>query len=307
MWCDTSKRMGKFALQIGNKTEVGVLGRIVEARLRSKGLKVVRDHVPPERLQTTDLSGEAVLNALRLLSPWCAGYELIRLGEDRDGGYLAPDDLDGIRACFSPGVDLASHFERDCIQRGIRVHLADASVDGPGPELLSHEKDYTFRKAFVGPCSQGEALISLADWVNAEAPGEDELMLQMDIEGAEYATLLATPKEVLNRFRVISLEFHGLHQTSFQLPHLLHLGVWQKLAETHVSVHLHPNNAVQQWRHPELDADLPRLVEVTYLRKDRVRGALSPVTQLPHPLDVDNVSEQPSVMLSPLLYGNGVT
>ena len=191
MWCGTSKRMGKFALQIGNKTEVGVLGRIVEARLRSKGLKVVRDHVPAERLQTTDLSGEAVLNALRLLSPWHAGHELIRLGEDRDGGYLVPDDLDGIRACFSPGVDLASHFERDCIQRGIRVHLADASVDGPGPELLSHEKDYTFRKAFVGPCSQGEALISLADWVNAEAPGEDELMLQMDIEGAEFQVLPA--------------------------------------------------------------------------------------------------------------------
>lgn len=102
----------------------------MEARLRSKGLKVVRDHVPPERLQTTDLSGEAVLNALRLLSPWHAGHEMIRLGEDRDGGYLVPDDLDGIRACFSPGVDLASHFERDCIRPLSSCPICFTSVFG---------------------------------------------------------------------------------------------------------------------------------------------------------------------------------
>ena len=30
---------------------------------------------------------------------------LIRLGSEADGGYLVPDDLEGIVACFSPDVD----------------------------------------------------------------------------------------------------------------------------------------------------------------------------------------------------------
>ena len=65
------------------------------------------------------------------LSPVTCGKELIRLGDDGDGGYLLPDDLGGIAACFSPGVGYSSKFEIDVAARGIRVHMADASVDGP--------------------------------------------------------------------------------------------------------------------------------------------------------------------------------
>lgn len=37
--------------------------------------------------------------------------DLIRLGPNGDGGYLVPDDLTGIEACFSPGVCATSEFE----------------------------------------------------------------------------------------------------------------------------------------------------------------------------------------------------
>ena len=37
---------------------------------------------------------------------------LIRLGNDGDGGYLVPDDLNGIEACFSPGVAGNVNFEK---------------------------------------------------------------------------------------------------------------------------------------------------------------------------------------------------
>ena len=36
--------------------------------------------------------------------------ELIRLGSNNDGGYLVPNDLKGISACFSPGVDTKIEF-----------------------------------------------------------------------------------------------------------------------------------------------------------------------------------------------------
>jgi hypothetical protein len=38
------------------------------------------------------------------LHPVVTTHPLIRVGAHGDGGYLVPDDLDGIAACFSPGV-----------------------------------------------------------------------------------------------------------------------------------------------------------------------------------------------------------
>ncbi len=69
----------------------------------------------------------AFFASFRVIDP---GIDLIRVGGDADGGYLIPDDLAGIEACFSPGVDTVATFERDMVARGIPCHLIDASVDG---------------------------------------------------------------------------------------------------------------------------------------------------------------------------------
>jgi hypothetical protein len=86
---------------------------------------------------------QELLKALRPLDP---GIELVRIGPERDGGYLVPDDLDGIRHAFSPGVSTESGFEAELAARGMRVFLADYSVDGPA---ASHPL-FTFDKRFVG-------------------------------------------------------------------------------------------------------------------------------------------------------------
>jgi hypothetical protein len=58
--------------------------------------------------------------------------ELIRIGAAYDGGYLVPDDLKNISACFSPGVAGYATFEEALLADfGIESHLADYSVDGP--------------------------------------------------------------------------------------------------------------------------------------------------------------------------------
>ena len=45
-----------------------------------------------------------VVEVFELLKPKASKTPLIRIGGDIDGSYLVPDDLDGITACFSPGV-----------------------------------------------------------------------------------------------------------------------------------------------------------------------------------------------------------
>ena len=46
-----------------------------------------------------------IVEVFQLLKPKASKTPLIRIGGDGDGSYLVPDDLEGITACFSPGVN----------------------------------------------------------------------------------------------------------------------------------------------------------------------------------------------------------
>ena len=74
----------------------------------------------------------------------------------------------------------------------------------------------------------------------------------------------------------------------------------QRLTRHFNVVHMHANNhgdavATRQ-------GEMLELVEVTLLRKDRSKTR-EPVTQLPHPLDRDNVPDRPPIQLPPTLSG----
>ena len=138
--------------------------------------------------------------------PQATTCSLIRLGPDADGGYLVPDDLDGIAACFSPGVSHRSGFEKDCADLGMGVYMADGSVEGPAE---SHPL-FHFTKKHLGAVPD-DGTISLDDWVQSCTPDPtDDLLLQMDIEGYEYEVLLGLSEAVARRFRIIVAEFHWL-------------------------------------------------------------------------------------------------
>jgi hypothetical protein len=81
-----------------------------------------------------------------LIRPVATNIPLIRIGADEDGGYLIPDDLTGISACYSPGVDQIASFETALLEHGIPSHLADLSVEGPPPGTAAA----SFIKKFIG-------------------------------------------------------------------------------------------------------------------------------------------------------------
>ena len=55
-----------------------------------------------------NISYSRSIELLTRLYPYDSGHTLLRLGPNGDGGYLVPDDLDGITHCFSPGVAAVS-------------------------------------------------------------------------------------------------------------------------------------------------------------------------------------------------------
>lgn len=225
-------------------------------------------------------------------------FPLIRIGCNHDGGYLVPDDLNDISACFSPGVEVNSSFEMDLLKKtGIQSHLADYSVDEP-PENL---KPKSFIKKFLGP-NNNAIHITLEAWMKSQGEyqlGQD-FLLQMDIEGDEYLTLLTTPQKVIQRFRIIVLEIH--HVECWAHPKFFNIveAMFEKILKDFYVVHNHPNN------HGAL-LDLngfvaPQYFEITLLRKDR-SPALDYCRDFPHPLDSACYANRVELTLPHRWYG----
>ena len=243
---------------------------------------------PTSRTPPSDL-----LKLIRQLYPIDPGLPLIRLGPDGDGGYLVPDDLEGIEACFSPGVSHTSGFEQDCSRRGMRVFLADASVDKPAIS----DVNFAFIKQHIGAVSI-PPFTPLESWAGSACPGPGDLLLQMDIEGSEYETLLSAPDALLRRFRIIVIEFHDLELLWSRPWYGLVSRAFEKLLQTHVCVHNHPNNGFKPFKMGKLA--IPSLLEMTFLRRDRLKKS-TPVLRFPHPLDRDN-TPHPSYSLPDCWY-----
>jgi hypothetical protein len=227
-----------------------------------------------------------LLGLIRQMHPLTTQHPLIRLGAAGDGGYLVPDDLEGIEALFSPGVDFNSAFEVDCANRGMKVFMADASVAGPAATHPS----FHFLKKFLGSFTDGD-FTSMEDWVEASGlPPSSDLMLQMDIEGYEYETLFSMPTALMRRFRIIVLELH-------KLENLYSAAFWpvlsrclSKLLHTHACVHIHPNNMAPSVKRG--DIEIPWFCEFTFYRRDRItRSGFA--TTFPHPLDADCTDAEP--------------
>ena len=243
------------------------------------GYSIVRNVPPP--LNAVDPRISALVSALR---PIKTDIPLLRVGGDSDGAYLIPDDFDGICALFSPGVDKVAKFEAEMAEHGMICYLADASVASPPEDNWR----FRFESKFLGIVPK-VGYESLDNWIERLEPGDHDLMLQMDIEGAEWLVLANATSRLLNRFRIMVIEFHSLSRMFDDFGAQIMPDVFERLLHTHNVVHVHPNNV--SYVTSKSGVDLPELIEVTLLRKDRGK-ILGFASIFPHPLDIINVPER---------------
>ncbi len=225
---------------------------------------------------------------IRGLSPMHASLPMKRFGPAKDGGYVMPDDLEEVGGCISPGVSDECGFDREVADLGIDVHLADATVSGPP---LSHPRFHFCRKhldTFDSP-----ETITIDNFCKTIAPGKD-LILQMDIEGAEYRVLNSASDELLSRFRIMLIEFHDLGHLFSKFGFQEIGAVFRRLLRTHNVVHIHPNNLAHIVSSGLIV--IPEVMEFTFLRKDRGEFEYRPLS-FPCDLDARNVLDRPDVVL----------
>ncbi len=239
---------------------------------------------------TKSTSKDKVLSVIEKMHPYQTDKKLIRVGPNYDGGYLVPDDLEGIETCFSPGVGPSSAFEISCANLGMEIYLADKSVNGPA----ENHKNFHFTKKFIGPYTN-DSYMTMDSWVDdVLMDKKSDLLLQMDIEGFEYFTFMNMSERLLIRCRIILVEFHNLEKLwNTEYVEVISTTL-EKLNLTHTCVHVHPNNCSRAKERHNLT--IPDVIELSFLRNDRIRSK-TPATIFPHPLDADNHLTNESIVL----------
>lgn len=258
--------------------------------------KFITPHAPGNLIRTKMTDRSELHALLQKLYPISCDKELIRLGPKGDGGYLVTNDLIGIEACFSPGVDLVSGFEKDCADLGMKVFLADRSVEQPAE---AHKLFY-FSNKYIGVISNDD-FMTFDYWVALSLPEltpNSDWLLQIDIEGYEYEVFLSLSDSIMRRFRIIVAEFHHLDQLWNESFFKFAAHAFEKILQTHTCVHIHPNNCCGSIQILELN--IPRVSEFTFLRNDRIANP-SYQNVFPHPLDYDN-TPNPSLTLPKCWY-----
>ncbi len=236
-----------------------------------------------------------IRDLVKRLRPLDCGRELVRVGGQADGGYLLPNDFEGVEYCFSPGVGPRADFESHLASLKIRSFLADYSVNSPPVT----KPEFTFDKKFIA-ANDSETSLTLASWRDKYlSKGAGDLLLQMDIEGSEYEVILSTPVEVLDNFRIMVIEFHFLEKLFDRFVFGLYRACFERILKNFQVAHLHPNNCCGSVKKD--DIEVPRVMEFTFYNKRRV-SETKPRNNFPHALDRDCALEHKSLRLPQCWY-----
>jgi hypothetical protein len=222
-----------------------------------------------------------------------SGYELTRIGAATDGGYLIPNILDQIQFCFSPGVGNVSSFEDNLLKFNIPSFLADGTVSYTGKHNFLKKNLNSF---------DDEKNITLQSWVNSKIKDKlnNNLLLQMDIEGSEIEVLYQTDTAFLDRFKSIIIEFHNFHDIITPLGLKIYSDIFEKILKTHYIVHIHPNN---HSRVLNINKNLiTNLIEVTFINK-KIAKCTKPICYtIPHKLDQKCAPCLPEIICPEIFY-----
>jgi hypothetical protein len=234
---------------------------------------------------------------IQKLWPVVAPQPLIRVGSPHDGGYLIPDDLRNVWYCFSPGVGDKVDFEVALADRGIHSFMVDSYESAPPVQL----PEFTFEKRTLVGTQTTHAELTLDAWKLYHLPFyADDLILEMDIEGAEYDVIPHVSDRLLNQFRICVIEFHGLdgllNRDSFGVLN----ASFERMLKYFNVVHIHPNNFVGCTSYDGLC--VPQIMEFTFLNKRRFPSVPAYATAFQHPLDADNNPTMPHMALPRCWY-----
>jgi hypothetical protein len=206
-----------------------------------------------------------------------ANCRLERFGDRHDGGYLLCANLGtDVSAGYSYGIGGTDQWGCDVSRRlSISVHQYDCfDLRRPvcdGGKTIFHEECVGGSRRNDG---KDRVFDTMAHHFQRNGHSRKRLVVKLDVEGSEWASLLSAPDELLGSIDQLAVEFHGIDDERS-------LEVTRRLKRHFYVAHLHFNN-YRCKSAPPFPADT---YEMLFVSK-RI-GVLDPrgKPELPHPLD----------------------
>jgi hypothetical protein len=181
----------------------------------------------------------------------------IRNGIDSDGGYVFGELNEKYDCYISAGISDEESFSRDFINKYNMDKYNSYGFDGT---IQNYPYNYTDKITFIKKNINNfndDSNTNLSDLINKY----NNIFLKMDIEGGEYPWLLSIDEILLDKFKQIVIEFHGITNNGWGCKYEDKIKCLQKLANTHYIIHAHGNN-----NGPVVNK-IPDVIELTYVNK----------------------------------------
>jgi hypothetical protein len=206
-----------------------------------------------------------------------------RYGGKNDGGYLmCANLLNTVESAYSYGIDREDNWGCQVSRElAVRVHQYDCFTEHrPACDGVK----FFFHDECVGPrteTSNGQPFDTIPNQIQKNGDAGKDILLKIDVEGAEWASLMATPAAVLDRIVQMPMELHGANEQRF-------VDTIRKLKQTFYIVNLHYNN----WA---CTGDLAPLRSHAYqvLLVNKRVGVLDPSVTPPAPSSPLNAPDNP--------------
>ena len=207
-----------------------------------------------------------------------------RFGSANDGGYLMCQNLiEPLDAGYSYGV--GSNDDWGCeVSRRYHVPVQQYDCFDPtrptcdGGTFVFHNECVGDRTGYSG----SRFFDTLQNQIRRNGDTGRRLIIKMDIEGAEWDSLLTMPDELLASIPQITMEMHG-----YDDPKIVE--ALRKLKRNFYLVNLHFNN----WSCTSRAAPLPAWAYQTHWVNKRI-GVLDPDAPFPAPLSPLNAPDSPT-------------
>jgi hypothetical protein len=178
---------------------------------------------------------EALLDELKTVV--LKNCTLKRFGSANDGGYLMCENLvDGVQSAYSYGIASEDNWGCDVSRQfNVAVHQYDCFTPHrpacDGGRFVFHDECVGARAETL----DGQPFDTFASQIARNGDADKSLLVKIDIEGAEWDVLMATPDDVLDKIAQMAMELHGADEQKF-------LDVVRRVKRQFYLVNLHFNN-----------------------------------------------------------------
>ena len=168
------------------------------------------------------------------------GKERMLIGEKKDGSYILLNDFKKIKIAYSFGIGKNIQFDKYLAEKGIDVYMYDHTIHS----LPFNNSKFHWKKiGLTGVNSKkNKYLKSLEELIiENNHTSEENMILKIDIEFAEWESLSDLPCKILRQFKYIIIEYH-FNEDRVKNETLVYYNILKKIYDTHQPFYLRCNN-----------------------------------------------------------------